>query len=65
MRRKPVIDIGICIDCGGCLEVAPTVFQRNEAMGYIEVADMTEYPVDLVQEAIMICPVQCITWEDE
>jgi len=65
MQQKPLIDIGTCIDCGGCLEVAPMVFRRNQAMGYIEVVEMDEYPIELVQTAINICPAQCISWEDD
>ena len=60
--RLPEIDLGECTDCGGCIEVCPSVFQRNKVTGLMEVADLAEYPEDAVNEAIKICPVDCITW---
>ena len=63
MKRIPAVDIADCIDCGGCIELCPEVFRKNE-MGYIEVAPLLEYPHSAIQEAINICPVDCITWEE-
>ena len=59
----PVVDMGACTDCGSCIEVCPEVFFRNEGTGYIEVNHLQEYPEDCVQEAISVCPVDCIGWE--
>lgn len=64
MRKIPVIDIGACIDCDSCIEICPSVFRRNSETGYIEVVDLPGYPDEDVQEAINICPVDCITWEE-
>ena len=64
MRMMPVVDMGECTDCGSCLEVCPGVFQRNPETGYIDVADLDIYPEDCVQEAISVCPVDCISWEE-
>lgn len=64
IKKHPVVDIGICTLCGGCLEVAPEVFKYNEPLGFIEVVDIDQYPKKEVDEAIMICPVDCIQWED-
>ena len=61
--RIPVVDIGVCTKCGGCIEVAPEVFSINPAAGYIEVLELDHYPEQEVDEAIKICPVDCITWE--
>lgn len=58
----PVVDIGICTLCKGCIEVAPQVFQYNRELDFIEVVDLAEYPQKEVDEAIKICPVDCITW---
>ena len=49
----------------GCVEVAPTVFQYNESIGFMEVLDLDEYPLEDVEEAIKNCPVDCITWEGD
>ena len=63
MKRIPVVDIAECIDCGGCVELCPEVFKISE-MGYIEVVALSEYPQSAVQEAINICPADCIKWEE-
>jgi len=64
MGKTPVIDIGTCNDCESCLELCPTVFKRNRETGLIEVVDLTEYPEGMVQEAISMCPTDCINWEE-
>ncbi|MGD9308098.1 MAG: ferredoxin [Desulfosarcina sp.] len=60
--KIPVVDIGICTLCMGCVELCPDVFQENEA-GYIQVVEMDDYPETAVNEAIKYCPVDCIVWE--
>lgn len=60
---RPIVDMGECTDCGSCLEVCPEVFKRNTETGYIDVADLNIYPGDCVQEAISVCPVDCISCE--
>ena len=60
--KIPVVDIGACTLCMGCVEVCPEVFQENDA-GYIEVVEMDVYPEKAVNEAIKYCPVDCIEWE--
>ena len=60
--RRPVVDIGACTLCEGCIEMCPEVFSLNEA-GFIEVADLAQYPEDDVAEAIKYCPEDCIYWE--
>ena len=63
MAKVPSIDLGGCTDCDGCIEICPEVFRRNEAMGYVEVIELGEYPEEKVREAINICPADCIGWE--
>ncbi|MCF6290976.1 MAG: ferredoxin [Desulfobacterales bacterium] len=63
--RKPEIDLGVCTECDGCIASCPAVFQRNEAVGYIEVIELDHYPVDEVNDAIRDCPVDCIAWVEE
>lgn len=61
--RVPVVDIGACTLCLGCVEVCPEVFHQNDT-GYIEVTEMAVYPEAAVNEAIKYCPEDCISWED-
>ena len=62
-KRIPVIDLGRCTECGGCIEIAPAVFRYNTDTGMMEVMDLSQYPEDLVDEAIKYCPENCISWE--
>jgi ferredoxin len=62
--RIPVIDLGRCSHCGGCIEIAPEVFRFNTETGLIEVIELQEYPADKVDEAIAYCPEDCIAWEE-
>jgi ferredoxin len=62
--RTPMVDLGRCSVCLGCIEVCPAVFRLNEAGGYLEVVSLAEYPEDEVDEAIKLCPEDCIDWEE-
>jgi ferredoxin len=63
-KAFPVIDLGRCNVCEGCVEIAPEVFRYNRETGMIEVIDLPEYPVEKVNEAIKTCPQDCISWQD-
>jgi len=65
MKKIPVIDIGRCTDCESCLEMCPEVFKRNSDTGLIEVADLSDYPEDLIDQVISICPADCISREED
>lgn len=65
MKTYPVIDLGLCSDCRGCIEIAPGVFRYNPATGLMEVIDCDQYPKELVEEAIKNCPEDCIYWESD
>ena len=62
--KKPDIDIGACTLCQGCVELCPEIFLYNDA-GYIEIADLDNYPEEDVDEAIKFCPEDCIAWIEE
>jgi ferredoxin len=64
MRKVPVIDLWKCSECESCLEICPSVFRRNKETGLFEVIDLLEYPEEEVEEAMSMCPVDCITWEE-
>ncbi|PID75637.1 MAG: ferredoxin [Deltaproteobacteria bacterium] len=61
-HKYPSIDLLHCSKCLGCVEIAPTVFDYNEALGVMEVLELPLYPVSLVDEAIKNCPRDCIGW---
>ena len=61
--RRPVVDIGECTVCMGCVELCPEVFRLNENTGYIEVVELLNYEQACVDEAIKYCPQDCIAWE--
>jgi len=62
--KKPSIDLGECILCEICVDLCPEVFKINE-LGYIEVAELSVYPEEGVDEAVRNCPSSCISWEEE
>ena len=64
VRMIPVVDLGRCSRCEGCIEIAPEVFRYTKETGCIEVIDLSEYPVDKVDEAIKNCPEDCIFWDE-
>jgi ferredoxin len=64
MKRVPVIDLGKCTDCESCLAVCPDIFKRNAETDHIEVVELTEYPVEKVEEVMSLCPADCISWEE-
>ena len=59
--KKPIVELSDCVLCEVCLESCPAVFKLNDA-GFIEVADLSEYPEDEVDEVIKYCPADCIRW---
>lgn len=62
--KIPVVDIGLCTLCEGCVAVCPDVFSVNDA-GFIQVADLAVYPQEAVDEAIKYCPEDCIFWDED
>ena len=59
--KKPEVELSDCIRCGVCVEVCPEVFIMNDS-GFIQVADLEQYPEKAVNEAITNCPTDCIYW---
>jgi len=62
--KRPVVDLAECTRCEGCIALCPAVFRLNQA-GFVEAADLAEYPREEVEEAIKNCPERCIHWEEE
>ena len=52
-----------CIGCTNCVGVCPKTFaMMNEEHGRARVLRQDVDTVDLLQEAIDTCPVNCISW---
>lgn len=62
--KRPVVELSDCSRCGVCHEACPEVFIIRDE-GYVEVADLSEYPESEVNEAIKNCPEKCIYWEND
>lgn len=62
--KRPVVELSDCIRCEVCVEACPAVFRMNDA-GFVEVADLSIYPEEEVNEAIKNCPADCIFWQDD
>jgi ferredoxin len=62
--RIPQVDQDACIGCGLCVTNVPQVFRLAEH-DKAEVFDAGGETEDTIQrEAIDICPVSCIYWQD-
>jgi len=60
--KYPIVELSECILCGICEEVSPSVFQVSD-LGYVQISELDEYPVEEVDDAIRNCPTDCIFWE--
>jgi ferredoxin len=64
MGKSVYVDQDECISCGICVENVPDVF-RFADNGKAEAYDQTGASAEKIrQEAIDICPVSCIHWQE-
>lgn len=64
MAKKVVLNEMECEGCQSCVEVCPEVFGFNEDTEKAYIIDPNG-PEDCIEEAINMCPVECIRWEEE
>jgi len=65
VKKAPFLDRSAgCTDCESCIELCPQIFKRNKETGCIELSELADYPEDAIQEAIAVCPGDCITWQE-
>ncbi len=60
--KIPAVDLGCCILCELCVELAPHTFQINDA-GFVEVLMLDDYFDEDINEAVKNCPRDCISFE--
>jgi len=63
LKKNPVIDRSECTDCESCISLRPDIFKRNRDTGCIEVAELSDYPEDDIEQVMSMCPGDCITWQ--
>ncbi len=63
MSGKVKIDQDECIGCETCVEICPSVFAFDDAIGKAKVIEDADTGEDCVEEAIGACPVDCISRE--
>ena len=65
MAKRVILDREECVGCESCVEVCPEVFAFNEEEEKADVIKPEGGSVDCIEEAIAICPVECIEWEED
>jgi ferredoxin len=63
LKKNPIIDRSECTDCESCISLRPDIFTRNPETGCIEVAELSHYPEDEIEQVMSMCPGDCITWQ--
>ena len=65
LREKAIwVDEATCIGCQYCVHVANNTFIVDETLGRSRVIRQNGDNLEIVQEAIDTCPVDCIHWVD-
>lgn len=63
MSRLVTVDIDTCIGCEACVEACPEVFSMGPG-GLAQVFNPDGASEEKIEEAMDMCPVNCILWED-
>jgi ferredoxin len=63
LKKTPTIDRSECTDCESCISLRPDIFKRNQETGCIEVAELSDYPEDDIEQVMSMCPGDCIAWQ--
>ena len=64
MSKVARVNKDVCISCGVCIDTLPAVF-RFDAENLAEVYDPNGADEAAIQEAMDLCPVSCIVWDEE
>ncbi len=61
MSNQIVINTEACIGCEGCVEICPVMFGFDNYAGKAYVMEGAAMDAECIDEAISLCPVQCIS----
>ena len=65
LREKAIwVDEAACIGCQYCVHVATNTFMVDEDLGRARVISQNGDELEVVQEAMDTCPVDCMHWVD-
>lgn len=56
---------GACVGCGSCEALCPEVFQMTDRGTAEAISEVTEATLADVKEAINMCPMDCIHWDND
>ena len=63
LKRKPVVS-SACIGCSACVAISGDVFQISDDTCLSEVQTLDNYEGKDVDDAILACPVNAISWKE-
>ncbi|MCX6993143.1 MAG: ferredoxin [Kiritimatiellaeota bacterium] len=58
---KASVDPDVCTGCGLCVDTCPAVFEMDDAVAKVLVANVPEDVLDTCREAADNCPVEAIS----
>jgi ferredoxin len=59
------LDNECCIGCGACADLCPDVFEMDDRSGKARIIIFDVTDRSCIEEAIVTCPVECISWKDQ
>jgi ferredoxin len=64
MAKKAWVDQDACISCGLCVDNLPDVFRFDDSGKAVCFDPSGASETEIQEQAIDICPVSCISWQD-
>ncbi|NLB59781.1 MAG: ferredoxin [Lentisphaerae bacterium] len=61
---KAIVDKDTCTGCGLCVDTCPEVFEMDDAVATVKVAEVPAEAIQTCREAADICPVEAIKIEE-
>ena len=61
---KAIVDAEECTGCGLCVDACPAVFEMDNAVAKVLVANVPEDALDTCREAAADCPAEAIKIEE-